>query len=100
METKHTKGKWNYRYLNGYGLIIETPDTGSMNDGKIADVMTRGGGESNANALLISQAPRLLEVLQAVKAWMIANEESFKETQALDELCTDINEVLKEVEGN
>jgi hypothetical protein len=54
----HTKGPWGYDYTKNYGFEI------MVDDGKIADVMTRGGGESLSNANLISSAPDLLEALK------------------------------------
>lgn len=66
MNTKHTLTPWTSRYLKDYGFIIETPNTGSLQDGKIADVVVRGGGESRANTDFIVRAVNAHEALVAV----------------------------------
>lgn len=57
-ETKHTPGPWIYQYTQGHGFEILLP-----NGDKIGDAVTRGGGESEANARLMASAPDLLAAL-------------------------------------
>ena len=63
---KHTLEPWYCHYEEGYGFVIMGGEPGTMDYGKIADVMVRGGGESEANAHLIASAPELLEALKDV----------------------------------
>jgi hypothetical protein len=71
MKTKHTPGPWSHRYLTKYGFIIENEDKGQMQFGKLADIMPRGGGESQANAALIAAAPDMLQALISAEAWVL-----------------------------
>jgi hypothetical protein len=64
----HTPGPWTARYADRIGFIIEVGPKDSMQAGKVADIIVRGGGESHGNALLIAAAPELLEALKAMLA--------------------------------
>lgn len=67
MDTKtHTPGPWKSRYLEKYGYIVENSEETGFEHGKIADVLARGGGESDANARLIAAAPALLKAAKAM----------------------------------
>lgn len=55
-EFKGTKGKWSYRYVSGFIKII------SENHYDIMDAPN----EKEANALLISKAPEMLEMLNFI----------------------------------
>jgi hypothetical protein len=57
--------------LTKYGFIIENEDKGQMQFGKLADIMPRGGGESQANAALIAAAPDMLQALISAEAWVL-----------------------------
>ncbi|MFT4061096.1 MAG: hypothetical protein QM642_01925 [Edaphocola sp.] len=68
MKTKHTKGEWKYRKdVIGAAFYIETVDTSHKN----SFIGEAGGGlqsfeEIEANALLISKAPEMLDVLKGL----------------------------------
>jgi len=95
MEFKGTEGKWNYYEQPITGFYIQTIGK-HPNDSFIADI---GGGvqskkEIEANALLISKAPEMLEML---KELIIANlrhagwhEKILKANQLIKE-ATEIN---------
>jgi hypothetical protein len=70
-EFKGTKGKWVFSY-DKYD-----DDYTIMGDSIIGNTMS-GSDESKANALLISKAPEMLEMLEdLVKTWDFVNDKKY-----------------------
>lgn len=87
MEFKGTKGKWEviippYEQTNGFVNIENEDGTISCYNG-----ITKGGAhpKSLANALLISKAPEMLEMLEKIVSnWKLGNQENFIMANAID----------------
>ena len=70
-EFKGTKGKWNYS--KEYLTIVDQDRYGIAQENGI-----RNSSEWEANALLISKAPEMLEMLkEIITDWEFGNEDNF-----------------------
>ena len=63
MEFKGTKGKWDIYVESTNSFGVEHSNVGSKQDGVFIEVFTE---EHKANALLISKAPEMLQMLQRI----------------------------------
>jgi len=93
METKHTKGEWNYRKQGSFnGYYIE-----SVNDDFIGET---GGGimpdeEILANSKLIAAAPNLLAALSELHDLAMDGYDSHVKSGTHEEFLKEDREVLK-----
>lgn len=81
MEFKGTKGKWDYKYINS---DLRPTEWYSIQSDK-GDVLRRDSNESDfklkemiANAILISKAPEMLEMLNEIYKLQCAGEANDK----------------------
>ncbi len=71
-KAKHTEGPWEVFTPESPEVIYEggdNPHSIRSNDKSIAIVSQQGGGDSLANAKLISAAPELLEACKEAMLW-------------------------------
>ncbi len=96
-EFKGTKGTWCKNYRNGSWLIQDIESFTENSKGCIAEVywFNDGNDTAEANALLISYAPEMLEALQKVLDTFYPVQDSKKESEQ-EEVLKQIEELIKE----
>jgi hypothetical protein len=77
--TKFTKGKWKLAE-NEYGYYTSVRNLDDSR--KICASRVNNQNESNANLLLISKAPELLEMLEKCKEYFLLKTDRFSEERA------------------
>lgn len=96
METKFTKGEWFIKNLNDPNVgryPAREIDISTNEAGDFITIWSKGKGdiESKANALLISKAPEMLEMLQGLLKINLP-EYAKKEIEQLIKEATDVTE--------
>ena len=97
MEFKGTKGKWEYNGGDNYSIDIILPNDSEISlsrYNRYSDRLSMDRDEMQANALLISKAPELLEQLQSLTD-LVIRKCNIGNDPGLSELFTEVQKSVQ-----